>query len=111
MRISATAPGSVTIEPDASKAAVRINWTPVNAQIRYRLAVSTDEYFSEEYVAKQVSGKGSAVVNLPPGTYYYRVRAAGKSGGRALAVSQARKVEIRRKKLPPPPRVKSVQAE
>ena len=111
VRISATAPASVTIEPDASKAAVRFSWTPVNAQMSYRLAVSTDEYFSEEYSAKQVNGKGSAVVNLPPGTYYYRVRAARKSGGRSLAVSQARKLEIRRKKLPPPPRVKSVQAE
>ncbi|MFZ5627533.1 MAG: FecR domain-containing protein [Spirochaetota bacterium] len=111
LRLSTNAPSSVSIEPDASSAAVRINWTPVNTQLNYRLAVSADEYFSEEYAAKQVSGKGSTVVNLPPGTYYYRVRAARKSGGRSLGVSQARKVEIRRKKLPPPPRVKSVQAE
>jgi hypothetical protein len=111
LRLSATAPGSVTIEPDASKAAVRISWTPVNPQMNYRLAVSTDEYFSEEHSSKQVNGKGSVVVNLPPGTYYYRVSARGKNGGRPLGVTQARKVEIRRKKLPPPPRVKSVQAE
>lgn len=111
LRLSTNAPASVTMEPDASKAAVRISWTPVNSQLSYRLAVSTDEYFGEEYAARQVSGKGNAVVNLPPGTYYYRVRAARKSGGRSLGVSQARKVEIRRKKLPPPPRVKSVQAE
>ncbi len=111
VRISASAPGSVTIEPDASTAAVRVSWTPVNAKMSYRLAVSTDAYFSEEYASKQVNGKGSVVVNLSPGIYYYRVRAARRSGGPAVAVSQTRKVEIRRKKLPPPPRVKSVQAE
>ncbi|GAB4439743.1 MAG: hypothetical protein OHK0011_22290 [Turneriella sp.] len=111
LRLSTNAPSFVSIEPDASTAAVSINWTPVNARLHYRLAVSADEYFSEEYAVKQVSGKGSTVVNLPPGTYYYRVRATRKGGGRSLGVSQARKVEIRRKSLPPPPRVKSVHAE
>jgi len=111
LRIYATAPASVVIEPDASRASVRFSWTPVDAQMSYRLAVSKDEYFSEEYAAKQANGKGSAVMDLPPGTYYYRVRATRKNGGRSLGLSQARKVEIRRKNLPAPPRVKSVQAE
>lgn len=111
LRLSTSAPASVIIEPDAAKAAVRISWKPVDSQLSYRLSVSADEYFSEEFAARQAVGKGSAVVTLPPGTYYYRVRAARRNGGRSLGVSQARKVEIRRKKLPPPPRVKSVQAE
>lgn len=111
LRLSASAPASFAIEPDASRAAVRVRWTPVDARLSYRLSVATDEYFSDEIVAKRVTGQGSTVVDLPPGLYYYRVRAAQKAGGRALGVSQARKVEVRRKKLPSPPRVKSVQAE
>jgi hypothetical protein len=111
LRIRAIAPESISIEPDAESAAVRIRWAPVNPQLSYRLAVSSDENFSQEHSSKQVLGKDSVVVNLPPGTYYYRVSASGKTGGRPLGVSQARKVEIRRKKLPLPPKVKSVQAE
>jgi hypothetical protein len=111
VRLTTTAPGTVTIEPDASQAEVPISWTPVNPKWRYRLIVSTEEFFSEEFLSKQVNGKGSALVRLPPGTYYYRIEAQrGKDGG-AMGISQARKVEIRRKNLPAPPRVKSVQAE
>lgn len=111
VKLSASAPETISIEPDAASGTLRVKWQPVAKQLSYRLSVASDEYFSAEVASREVVGKGSVVVDLPPGKYYYRVRAAKKEGGKALGVSQARKVLIRRKSLPPPPRVKSVQAE
>lgn len=111
LKLTASAPETISIEPDAERGTLRVRWQPVASRLSYRLSVAGDEYFSEEVTSREVTGKGSVAVDLPPGKYYYRVRAAKKEGGKALGVSQARKVWIRRKNLPPPPRVKSVQAE
>lgn len=111
VKLTTRAPANITIEPDASVGSVNITWSPVNREMTYRVTASSDSTFQDEVGQSRVTGKGSARLKLPPGDYYYRVSASRKGASRPVAMSPAKKLQIVRKRLPPPPRVKSVQAE
>ncbi|MBN8220606.1 MAG: FecR domain-containing protein [Spirochaetes bacterium] len=111
LRITARSESKFIIEPDAKTAPVRIAWTPVNKKMQYRVRISESKDFSEELASRDVSGKGQATLPLGPGTYYYRVDMRKAAGTRPLASTIPQKITVTQKKLPPPPRVKSVQAE
>ena len=110
VRLTARSESRVSIEPDAKTAQVRVSWSPVNKTHKYRVRVSETKDFAEELMARDVSGKGVVTLPLKPGEYYYRVEAR-KGSTRPLASTLPQKITVTKKKLPPPPRVKSVQAE
>lgn len=109
--IKAVSDSKVVIEPDADTGRVGISWTPSNKKYSYRVRVASDEGFTDSVVNTTVAGKSRTSVQLKPGEYYYRVDVRKTSGGRALASTLPQKISVRRKKLPPPPKVKSVQAD
>ena len=111
VRITARGPVNVTIEPDAVAANVRLTWTPVNKAHTYRIRIGTERKLASPLSTESVTGKGQATLALKPGIYYYRIDVLKQGGGKPLAVSSVQKIEVKQKKLPPPPRVKSVQAE
>jgi hypothetical protein len=111
IRITARAETRVSIEPDAKNAQVLISWTPVNKKNQYRVRIAESKDFSEELMAREVSGKGQVTVPLKPGEYFYRVDVRKAPATRALASTLPQKITVTKKKLPPPPRVKSVQAD
>ncbi len=110
-RITARAESRVNMEPDAKTAGVRISWTPVNKKHQYRVRIADSKDFSGELVTRDVTGKGQATVPLAPGEYFYRVDVRKGAGTRPMASTLPQKITVTKKKLPPPPRVKSVQAD
>ncbi|MBS0616861.1 MAG: FecR domain-containing protein [Spirochaetes bacterium] len=110
-RITARAPANVVIEPDAATGRVKVSWNPVSKKDIYRVRVARDREFSERVATQEVKGQGSLTIKLKPGEYYYRVDVRQPRAKRATAATLPQKLNVARKKLPPPPRVKSVQAE
>ena len=111
VRISASAPRNAVIEPDAVSANVKIGWTPVNKAHSYRIRIAKDREFDEQLSSETVSGKGQATLALKPGAYYLRVDVTRRGSNKVLASSKTQRIDVKKKKLPPPPRVKSVQAD
>jgi len=110
-RITARAPARVVIEPDAVTGRVKVSWNPVSKKDIYRVRVARDREFSERVTTQEVKGQGSLTLKLKPGEYYYRVDVRQPRAKRSTAATLPQKLNVARKKLPPPPRVKSVQAE
>jgi len=110
-KITAKGASNLTLEPDQKTGGFTATWSPVNKKYRYRLRVASDERLTEDLKTQTVTGKSGAKVQLPEGEFYYRVDVLPASGSRPLASSTLRSVNVRRKRLPPPPKVKSVQAE
>lgn len=111
IRITARGPGSVTIEPDAIAANVNLSWKPASKSFDYRIRVGRERGLANPIANETVSGKGQATLALKPGVYYYRVDVMRRGSAKVLASSSVQKTVVKQKKLPPPPRVKSVQAE
>lgn len=110
-KITAKGASTLTLEPDAKSGRFTATWTPVSKKYRYRLRAAADERLTEGLKTQTVSGKGSATVALPEGEFYYRVDVLPLNGTRPLASSTLKTVTVKRKRLPPPPKVKSVQAD
>jgi hypothetical protein len=111
IKITARGAASLTLEPDAKSGRFSASWSPVNKNYRYRLRVASDERLTEDLKTQTVKGKGSATVALSEGEFFYRVDVLPANGTRPLASSTLKSVTVKRKRLPPPPKVKSVQAE
>lgn len=111
VKLVARAGTKQTIEPDAKTAAVKVSWTPVNRSLRYKVRVATGKDFADEVASREVTGKGQLTIPLGPGEYFYRVDARKGTATRLLASTLPQKITVTKKKLPPPPRVKSVQAD
>jgi|GEM_PF-3396713 len=111
IRLTARGPGSVTIEPDAISANVNLSWKPAAKSYDYRIRIGRERGLAKPVAVETVSGKGQATLALKPGVYYYRVDVLRKGTSKVLGSSSVQKTEVKQKKLPPPPRVKSVQAE
>ena len=111
IRLTARGPGSLTIEPDALAANVNLSWKPASKLYDYRIRVGGERKLTRPSASETVAGKGQATLALKPGTYYYRIDVTRRGSSKVLGSSSVQKLEIRQKKLPPPPRVKSVQAE
>lgn len=109
--IKAVSDAKIFIEPDVETGRVAISWTPVNKTYSYRVRVAGDAGFTEPVVNTTVAGKNRTNLQLKPGEYYYRVEVRKSKAGRALASTLPQKISVMRKKLPPPPKVKSVQAD
>lgn len=110
-RLTASAKESFTLDPDQAVALALISWKPVGKNNYYRVRVSPTKSFSKVVKSANVKGKGSAVLSLKPGTYYYRVDVRSKSKGAPLASTLPQKIVVVQKKLPLPPEVKSVEAD
>lgn len=110
-KITARGASTLNLEPDAKSGRFSASWSPVNKNYRYRLRVASDERLTEDLKTQTVQGKGSASVALPEGEFFYRVDVLPANGTRPLASSTLKSVTVKRKRLPPPPKVKSVQAE
>ena len=110
-KITAKGVSSLAIEPDARNGRFTASWSPVSKKYRYRLRVASDERLTEDLKTQTLTGKSSASVLLPEGEFYYRVDVLPATGTRPLASSTLKSVTVKRKKLPPPPKVKSVQAD
>jgi len=110
LKLAARSNSNITIEPDAEKGSAKISWSPVKKALKYRVRVSKSRDFSETIITREVSGQGNISVALKPGDYYYRVDAKKPGSNRSLATTLPQKISVARKKLPPPPRVKSVEA-
>jgi len=110
-KLAARAPGQVTMEPDEIKTAVRISWNTAGKDWSYRVRVADSRDFSDPLITRNVTGKGQTTVSLKPGEYYYRVDMRSSANGKAIASTAPQKITVVRKKLPAPPRVKSVQAD
>ncbi|HRP68979.1 MAG TPA: FecR domain-containing protein [Turneriella sp.] len=100
-----------TIEPDARVAQVPISWSPVNAAYTYRVRVAPSKDLVQSVNITPVKGKGKATLSLKPGTHYYRVDAFVQGNKKPVAQSPVKQIQVAQKKLPPPPRVKSVEAD
>lgn len=111
IRLTARGPGSVTIEPDAISANVNLSWKPAVKSYDYRIRIGRERSLAKPVAVETVSGKGQATLALKPGVYYYRVDVLRKGTSKVMGSSSVQKTEVKQKKLPPPPRVKSVQAE
>ncbi len=110
-KITTKGPSNLTIEPDARTGRFTASWAPVSKKYRYRLRVAADERLTEDLKTQTVNGKSSGTVPLTEGEFYYRVDVLPQKGTRPLASSTLKSVTVKRKRLPPPPKVKSVQAD
>lgn len=111
VRVVARGPGSLTIEPDAVSANVKLSWTPANKAYDYRIRIGREKSLANVIANEKISGKGQATFALKPGIYYYKIDAMRRGSAKVLGSSAVQRTEVKQKKLPPPPRVKSVQAE
>lgn len=90
---------------------MRISWNTAGKDWSYRVRVADSRDFSDPLITRNVTGKGQTTVSLKPGEYYYRVDMRSSANGKAIASTAPQKITVVRKKLPAPPRVKSVQAD
>jgi hypothetical protein len=111
IRLTASVDALIYIEPDAPAGSATVSWKPVNPKYTYRLQISPEEAAGGGVITREVKGKSSLKVQLAPGTYSYRVDVRKTGARRSLAATTPKKIEVRKKKLPPPPRVKSVEAQ
>ncbi len=110
-KITAKGAANLTLEPDAKSGRFTATWSPVSNKYRYRLRVASDERLTEDLKTQTLKGQGSATVSLPEGEFYYRVDVLPSTGTRPLASITLKSLTVKRKRLPPPPKVKSVQAD
>lgn len=90
---------------------MNLSWKPASKAYDYRIRIGRERNLAKPIASETVAGKGQATLALKPGIYYYRVDALRKGTSKVLGSSSVQKTEVKQKKLPPPPRVKSVQAE
>ncbi|MCS6971670.1 MAG: FecR domain-containing protein [Leptospiraceae bacterium] len=107
--LSVGAPEEIWLEPDAARATFAVEWKPNKKDTAYTVEVFADAQKKQPILKKSVRGKNRATLSLPPGTFFYAV--SGKASDNWVWQSPLRQVTIRRKDLPGPPRVKSVEAQ
>ncbi|MCX7632712.1 MAG: FecR domain-containing protein [Turneriella sp.] len=107
--LSVGAPEEIWLEPDAARATLAVEWKPSKKDTAYTVEVFADAQKKQPILKKSVRGKNRVTLSLPPGTFFYAV--SGKASGNWVWHSPLRQVTIRRKELPGPPRVKSVEAQ
>jgi hypothetical protein len=66
---------AAVIVADAKRDPIQFTWKPVTTAKSYELQVSTTSMFNKVVMERKTAGSSAEVAGLPPGDYFWRVRA------------------------------------
>ncbi len=99
----------ISIEPDAAEGHAHLLWKYPGPQRTFKITIARNETFSHA-LQSQKTTETAFVAFLPPGKYYWKIGVYDREYRKLLVSSKPSLLEITKKKLPKPPRVKSVVA-